>query len=165
MDYPSICQKKLFELAGQNDAELLAKARKPGFQGIPLGVTLSATIEVESEYNVSQNVVAKITGKTKPDEYLIYTAHWDHFGIGKPDETGDSIYNGALDNASGTAALLALAKAFKTDAQPDRTVIFLAVTARSKGFGVRLITPKTPFIPRKRPSPISIWMESIPTGK
>ncbi|SEG00843.1 M28 family metallopeptidase [Algoriphagus boritolerans] len=157
--------KKLFELAGQNDAELLAKARKPGFQGIPLGVTLSATIEVESEYNVSQNVVAKITGKTKPDEYLIYTAHWDHFGIGKPDETGDSIYNGALDNASGTAALLALAKAFKTDAQPDRTVIFLAVTAEEQGLWGSAYYAQNPIYPKEK-TVANINMDGInPYGK
>lgn len=157
--------KKLFELAGQNDAELLAKARKPGFQGLPLGVTLSATIEVEAEYNVSQNVIAKVTGKTKPDEYLIYTAHWDHFGIGKPDETGDSIYNGALDNASGTAALLALAKAFKTDAQPDRTVIFLAVTAEEQGLWGSAYYAQNPIYPKEK-TVANINMDGInPYGK
>ncbi|WP_111670469.1 M28 family metallopeptidase [Algoriphagus litoralis] len=157
--------KKLFEFAGQNDAELLAKARKPGFQGIPLGVSLSTTIEVEAEYNVSQNVVAKVTGKTKPDEYLIYTAHWDHFGIGKPDETGDSIYNGALDNASGTAALLALAKAFKTDAQPDRTVIFLAVTAEEQGLWGSAYYAQNPIYPKEK-TVANINMDGInPYGK
>lgn len=157
--------KQLFELAGQNDGELLAQARKPGFQGIPLGVKLFATIEVEAEYNVSQNVVAKLTGKTKPDEYLIYTAHWDHFGIGKPDETGDSIYNGALDNASGTAALIALAKAFKTDAQPDRTVIFLAVTAEEQGLWGSAYYAKNP-IYLKEQTVANINMDGInPYGK
>ncbi|MFN3997759.1 M28 family metallopeptidase [Algoriphagus sp.] len=157
--------KKLFELAGQNEGELLAKARKPGFQGIPLGVNLSATMEVEAEYNVSQNVVAKVTGKTKPDEYLIYTAHWDHFGIGKPDETGDSIYNGALDNASGTAALIALAKAFKTDAQPDRTVIFLAVTAEEQGLWGSAYYAQNPIYPKEK-TVANINMDGInPYGK
>jgi Zn-dependent M28 family amino/carboxypeptidase len=157
--------KKLFELAGQNDGELLAQARKPGFQGIPLGVNLGATIEVEAEYNVSQNVVAKVTGKTKPDEYLIYTAHWDHFGIGKPDETGDSIYNGALDNASGTAALIALAKAFKTDAQPDRTVIFLAVTAEEQGLWGSAYYAQNPIYPKEK-TVANINMDGInPYGK
>lgn len=157
--------KKLFELAGMNDGELLAQARKPGFQGIPLGVNLSAAIEVKAEYNVSQNVVAKVTGKTKPDEYLIYTAHWDHFGIGKPDETGDSIYNGALDNASGTAALLALAKAFKTDAQPDRTVIFLAVTAEEQGLWGSAYYAENPICPLEK-TVANINMDGVnPYGK
>jgi Zn-dependent M28 family amino/carboxypeptidase len=157
--------KKLFELAGQNDAELLAKARKQDFQGISLGVNLSASLEVEAQYNVSQNVVAKVTGKTKPDEYLIYTAHWDHFGIGKPDETGDSIYNGALDNASGTAALLALAKAYKTDAQPDRTVVFLAVTAEEQGLWGSAYYAENPIYPKEK-TVANINMDGInPYGK
>ena len=63
--------KKLFNLAGMNDGELLAKARKPGFKGMPLGVNLTTSIQVEAEYNVSQNVVAKITGQSKPEEYII----------------------------------------------------------------------------------------------
>jgi Zn-dependent M28 family amino/carboxypeptidase len=157
--------KKLFELAGQNDAELLAKARKPGFQAMPLGVTLSTTIEVEAEYNVSQNVIAKVTGKTKPDEYLIYTAHWDHFGIGKPDETGDSIYNGALDNASGTAALLALAKAFQTDGPPERTVVFLSVTAEEQGLWGSAYYAQNPIYPKEK-TVANINMDGInPYGK
>jgi Zn-dependent M28 family amino/carboxypeptidase len=157
--------KKLFELAGQNDGELLAQARKQGFQGIPLGVNLSATIEVEAEYNVSQNVVAKITGKTKPDEYVIYTAHWDHFGIGKPDETGDSIYNGALDNASGTAALIALAKGFQKDGPPERTVVFLAVTAEEQGLWGSAYYAQNPIYPKEK-TVANINMDGInPYGK
>ncbi|MCS5491658.1 M28 family metallopeptidase [Algoriphagus limi] len=124
---------KLFEMAGLNERELLAKARKPDFEAIPMGLTASSSMAVNATYNTSKNVVAKITGIEQPKEYVIYTAHWDHFGIGKPDETGDSIYNGALDNASGTAALLALAKAFQESKAPNRTVVFLAVTAEEQG--------------------------------
>lgn len=69
-----------------------------------------------------------------PDEYVIYTAHWDHLGIGKPDERGDSIYNGALDNASSTAGLLELARAFKALPEPpERSILLLAVTAEEQG--------------------------------
>jgi Zn-dependent M28 family amino/carboxypeptidase len=157
--------KKLFELAGKNDSELLAAARKPGFQGMSLGVNLSASIQVEAEYNVSQNVVAKITGQSKPEEYIIYSAHWDHFGIGKPDETGDSIYNGALDNASGTAALLALAKAFATDAKPDRSVIFLAVTAEEQGLWGSAFYAQNPIYPLEK-TVANINMDGVnPYGK
>ncbi|NVK51039.1 MAG: M28 family peptidase [Cyclobacteriaceae bacterium] len=124
---------KLFEMAGLNERELLAKARKADFEAIPMGLTASSSMTVKATYNASKNVVAKITGTERPEEYVIYSAHWDHFGIGKPDETGDSIYNGALDNASGTAALLALAKAFHESKAPKRTVIFLAVTAEEQG--------------------------------
>ncbi|RIW17335.1 M20/M25/M40 family metallo-hydrolase [Algoriphagus lacus] len=157
--------KKLFDLAGMNNGELLAKARKPGFQGMPLGVNLTASIQVEAEYNISQNVVAKITGQSKPEEYIIYSAHWDHFGIGKPDETGDSIYNGALDNASGTAALLALAKAFKTDGAPERTVVFLAVTAEEQGLWGSAYYAQNPIYPKEK-TVANINMDGInPYGK
>lgn len=157
--------KQLFDLAGMNDSELLAKARKPGFQGMPLGVNLTASIQVEAEYNVSQNVVAKITGQSKPEEYIIYSAHWDHFGIGKPDETGDSIYNGALDNASGTAALLALAKAFKTDGAPERTMVFLAVTAEEQGLWGSAYYAQNPIYPKEK-TVANINMDGInPYGK
>ncbi|TDQ18303.1 Zn-dependent M28 family amino/carboxypeptidase [Algoriphagus boseongensis] len=157
--------KKLFELAGKNDSELLAAARKQGFQGESLGVNLTTSIQVEAEYNVSQNVVAKLTGKTKPEEYIIYTAHWDHFGIGKPDETGDSIYNGALDNASGTAALLALAKAYATDEKPDRSVIFLAVTAEEQGLWGSAYYAENPIYPLEK-TVANINMDGInPYGK
>ena len=157
--------KKLFDLAGLNDGELLAQARKQGFKGMSLGVNLTASLQVEPEYNVSQNVVAKITGKSKPEEYIIYSAHWDHFGIGKPDETGDSIYNGALDNASGTAALLALAKAFKTDGAPERTVVFLAVTAEEQGLWGSAYYAQNPIYPKEK-TVANINMDGInPYGK
>ena len=156
---------KLFELTGMNESELLAKARKSDFEPIPMGITASASIQVKAEYNVSQNVVAKVTGKSKPEEVIIYSAHWDHLGIGKPDETGDTIYNGALDNASGTAALLALAKAFKTDAQPDRTVVFLAVTAEEQGLWGSAYYAQNPIYPKEK-TVANINMDGInPYGK
>ena len=83
---------------------------------------------------MSHNVVARITGAKYPNEYVIFSAHWDHLGIGQPDAKGDSIYNGAADNASGTAALLQIARAFKSlPEKPERTVIFLSVTAEEQG--------------------------------
>jgi Zn-dependent M28 family amino/carboxypeptidase len=89
---------------------------------------------VKEIYNMSHNVIAKITSSKYPDEYVVYSAHWDHLGIGKPDAKGDSIYNGAADNASGTAALLQIARAFQSLPQkPDRTIIFLSVTAEEQG--------------------------------
>jgi Zn-dependent M28 family amino/carboxypeptidase len=125
--------KKLLQAAGA-DSTLLAKADQKGFKPVPLNVRLSTSISVKATYNKSHNVVAKITGSKHPDETIIYSAHWDHLGFGKPDETGDSIYNGALDNASGTAGLLELAKAFKSmKTKPERSVIFLAVTAEEQG--------------------------------
>jgi len=156
---------QLFEKMGKNQSELLQNARKPDFQGFSTGMTLSTSLAVEPTYNVSKNVIAKVTGKTAPEEVIIYTAHWDHIGIGKPDETGDTIYNGALDNASGTAALLALAKAFKTDEQPDRTVVFLAVTAEEQGLWGSAYYAKQPIYPKEK-TVANINMDGInPYGK
>jgi len=157
--------KQLFEKMGKNESELLQNARKPYFQGFSTGMSLSTSLTVKPTYNVSKNVVAKITGKTAPEEVIIYTAHWDHIGIGKPDETGDTIYNGALDNASGTAALLALAKAFKTDEQPDRTVVFLAVTAEEQGLWGSAYYAKQPIYPKEK-TVANINMDGVnPYGK
>ena len=156
---------QLFEKMGKNQSELLQNARKPDFQGFSTGMTLNTSLAVEPTYNVSKNVIAKITGKTAPEEVIIYTAHWDHIGIGKPDETGDTIYNGALDNASGTAALLALAKAFKTDEQPDRTVVFLSVTAEEQGLWGSAYYAKQPIYPKEK-TVANINMDGVnPYGK
>lgn len=156
---------KLFEMSGLDGRELLAKARKADFQAIPMSLKASSSMNVVSEYNVSKNVIAKVTGSSKPEEVIVYTAHWDHFGIGAPDETGDSIYNGALDNASGTAALLALAKAFKTDPQPKRTVVFLAVTAEEQGLWGSAYYAQHPIYPKEK-TVANINMDGInPYGK
>ncbi len=129
---PENIADKLFVAAGY-DSGLLEKANIPGFSGVPLNLKLSTGIKVETTYNKSYNVIGKITGSKRPEEVIIYTAHWDHLGIGKPDEQGDSIYNGALDNATGTAGLLELARAFKSlKTKPERTVVFLAVTAEEQ---------------------------------
>lgn len=125
--------KKLFAAAGK-DTSLIVSANKNTFKAVSLNEKLSLNVKVKSTFNVSHNVIAKITGTKRPDEYVIYTAHWDHFGIGKKDEKGDSIYNGAIDNASGTAALLEMARVFKESKnKPERTVVFLSVTAEEQG--------------------------------
>lgn len=125
--------KKLI-VAGGQDTAIIAKADIPGFRAVPLSETISTRIKTKVTYSKSHNVIAKITGNKYPDEYVLYTAHWDHLGIGKPDANGDSIYNGALDNASGTAALLEFARVWKSQQiPPERTVVFLAVTAEEQG--------------------------------
>jgi Zn-dependent M28 family amino/carboxypeptidase len=112
----------------------LAQANQRGFKPVPLNEQLSTSMKVATTYKQSHNVISKITGSKYPDEYIIYTAHWDHLGIGTPDERGDSIYNGAMDNASGTAGLLETARAFKSlPSKPERTVVFLSVTAEEQG--------------------------------
>ncbi|HQU52979.1 MAG TPA: M28 family metallopeptidase, partial [Saprospiraceae bacterium] len=125
--------KRIMEAAGLDFAQLIQNARKPDFKPQSLGMTVSTSLENTFKYDESRNVVGKITGSSHPDEYILYSAHWDHFGIGKVVD-GDSIYNGALDNGSGTAGLLAIAKAFtKLPKAPDRSVIFLFVTGEEQG--------------------------------
>ena len=124
--------KKLFTLAGMSE-ELLSKAGKKGFKPVPLGLTVSLKITNEIKKSVSNNVLALWPGTERKDEYIIYTAHWDHLGIGEAID-GDSIYNGAADNASGTAALLEIARAFtRLKTKPSRSILFLAVTAEEQG--------------------------------
>lgn len=123
----------LFKAAGF-DSSLLAKANQRGFKAVPLNLQVTTSMKVQATYNKSYNVIGKITGTKRPDEVIIYTAHWDHLGIGKPDATGDSIYNGALDNASGTAGLLELARAFKSmKTKPERTIVIMSVTSEEQG--------------------------------
>jgi len=125
--------KRILKAAGK-DSTLFGAARHRGFKPVPLGLNLSGSVHVKEVYNMSHNVIAKITGSKYPNEYVIFSAHWDHLGVGKPDAKGDSIYNGAADNASGTAALLQIARAFKSlPEKPERTVIFLSVTAEEQG--------------------------------
>lgn len=126
--------KKLFESAGLNLLTELAAAKKPGYKSKPLGLNATTKLAVSTKESTSYNVLGKITGSKRPEETIIYTAHWDHLGIGQPDATGDSIYNGALDNASGTAGIMEIAEAFMAlETKPERTVVFLAVTAEEEG--------------------------------
>ena len=125
--------KRLFAAAGQNYDEAYAAANKPGFHGKTLGLNLSTTLHNTITRKTSKNVVAVLPGTTRPKDYIIYSAHWDHLGIG-PAIAGDSIYNGALDNASGCAGLLAIANGFmQAKEKPARSIIFLAVTGEEQG--------------------------------
>ena len=139
--------KKLLTAGGQ-DSSLLTKAAQKDFKPVDLNVKLTTSMKVTATYNKSHNVIAKISGSKHPDEYIIYSAHWDHLGIGKPDERGDSIYNGALDNASATAGLLELARAFKSmKEKPERTIIFLSVTAEEQGLWGSAYYAQNPIYP------------------
>ena len=123
--------RKLFEMAEIKN--YLGKAREIGFRPIPMNMSVDLSLQVETHKSVSRNVIARQPGSSRPDEYVIYSAHWDHIGIGTPIE-GDSIYNGALDNASGTAVLLEIAHAFsQLEEKPARSVVFLFVTAEEQG--------------------------------
>ena len=125
--------ESLFAGAGLNYQELKATAAQPGFSAVPLGdITASVTIQNSVRTSESQNVIAMIPGTQRPAETIIYTAHWDHLGV-NPELPGDNIYNGAADNATGTAALLAMAKMHADAGPAPRSVVFLAVTAEESG--------------------------------
>jgi Zn-dependent M28 family amino/carboxypeptidase len=141
---------RLLKAAGM-DSTLLSKADQRGFKAISLNLKMSTGMTIKTTYSNSKNVIAKITGSKYPDETIIYTAHWDHFGIAKPDEKGDSIYNGAYDNASGTAGLFEIARAFKSlPAKPERTIIFLAVTAEEQGLWGSAYYAQNPVYPLEK---------------
>ncbi|WP_421944028.1 M28 family metallopeptidase [Pedobacter sp.] len=108
-------------------------ARKKDFKAVPLNQSLTVNLSNKIKYSTSKNVIGIIKGSKRPDETIVYTAHWDHFGIG-PKINGDSIYNGAVDNASGVAAMLSIANAFQnTKEKPERSIVFLAVTGEEQG--------------------------------
>lgn len=124
--------QKLFSLAGVSE-NLIQQAGKKGFKPVPLGVKLSGKIQNEIKKSKSNNVLAIWPGTDRKEECIVYSAHWDHLGKGEP-VNGDSIYNGAADDASGVAALLEIAHAFTLQAKkPARSILFLAVTAEEQG--------------------------------
>lgn len=125
--------QEIFEAAGQDLAEMTAAAKKPGFKAVPLGLKASTSFANDIRTYNSKNVIGVLPGSEKPDEYVIYTAHWDHLGRCTPAPDGDDICNGAVDNATGTAALVALAEAQAKAGAPKRSIIFLAVTAEEQG--------------------------------
>lgn len=124
----------LFKAAGLDFEALKKQAQTRDFRPVTLdGVTWNTDFAVKAEKVISHNVVGQLPGKTRPNERIIYTAHWDHLGIGLPDARGDRIYNGAVDNGTGVAALIELARTFGKAPRPDRTMMFMAVTAEEKG--------------------------------
>ena len=125
----------LFKMAGLDYQTLKAKAATREFKPVPLGMTASFSLKQQMRMVDSQNVIAKISGSGPllRNEYVIFSAHWDHLGIGDP-KHGDKIYNGAADNASGTATLLEVAREMKkVSPAPKRTMLFLSVTAEEQG--------------------------------
>lgn len=124
--------KSLLKLGGQSEA-IFKAAGKPGFKAVGLKLTTSLTIKNTIKKSISNNVVAIIPGTKRPEENIIYSAHWDHLGIGEK-VNGDSIYNGAVDNATGVAALLEIASAFQKSAhKPERSIVFVSFTGEEQG--------------------------------
>jgi len=124
----------VLERTGLELDSLKRQARSPAFRAFPLqGVSLSASGELKATNVVSHNVFARIRGATRPDEYVLYGAHWDANGLNGPDTRGDGIRNGAVDNATGTAEVLEVARAFAKGPRPARTLVFALWTAEEKG--------------------------------
>jgi Zn-dependent M28 family amino/carboxypeptidase len=127
--------RALLAMGGQDLDALRQQALTREFTPVPLGLTASMGISSSMRTMESRNVLARLEGSDPAgrDEHVIYTAHWDHFGIGEP-VNGDSIYSGALDNASGTAMVLEIARAFtQVQPRPERSILFLLVTAEEQG--------------------------------
>ncbi len=125
--------KEIFAAAGQNLDKQMAAAKQKGFKAVPLNLTASMNFENDIARKASKNVIGVMKGTKRPDEYVLYTAHWDHLGRCTAAADGDDICNGAVDNATGTAALVALAEGFAKAGAPERSVVFLAVTAEESG--------------------------------
>ncbi|MDO8411698.1 MAG: M28 family peptidase [Phenylobacterium sp.] len=124
----------LMARAGLDFEVLKAEAQTRDFQPRLLeGLTFSTAFDVDVRQIISQNVVAEVAGSKRPNERILYTSHWDHLGVGAPDAAGDTIYNGAVDNAAGIGAVMEIARAFAAGPTPERSVGFLLVTAEEKG--------------------------------
>jgi Zn-dependent M28 family amino/carboxypeptidase len=124
---------RIFTASGLDFETAKRAAKRKDFTPVPLKATLSAAVRAKTERIVSKNVVGRIAGATRPDESVIYSAHWDHLGIGLPDANGDRIYNGALDNGTGVAHVLEQARLFARGPRTARSIVFLLVTVEEKG--------------------------------
>ena len=124
----------LFQRAGLDFEAEKRRAQTAAFAPVALGdAAMSAAFAVKRDQVVTRNVIGKLQGAQRPDETVIYSAHWDAFGIGEPDASGDAVRHGAIDNATGVAAVIELARVFAAGPRPQRTLLFMALTAEEKG--------------------------------
>ena len=125
---------RLFRAVGQDFEALKKLAQTREFRPVTLGSsTFSASYQLRKQTIRSRNVLGRLPGTTRPGETILYGAHWDHLGVGAPDATGDSIYNGAIDNATGVAAVLEIARLFAAGPRPQRSIVFAFWAAEEKG--------------------------------
>ncbi len=126
--------RELFAGAGLDLDEAYRMAGKAGFKPVPLKARLSVDLESTISQGTSRNVVGVLPGTSRADEAVLYLAHWDHLGKHEGEDGEDTIYNGAIDNATGVAGILEIAEAFASQEQrPERSVVFLAVTLEESG--------------------------------
>ncbi|WBX94305.1 M28 family metallopeptidase [Pseudoxanthomonas mexicana] len=138
----------LFKRAGLDFEVEKRRAQTKAFTPVPLGdATLSAAFDVERDQVVTRNVIGRLEGAQRPDETVIYSAHWDAFGIGEPDAAGDAVRHGAVDNATGVAAVIELARVFAAGPRPQRTLLFMALTAEEKGLQGATFYAANPLVP------------------
>lgn len=124
----------LFRRAGLDFDTLKTQARSRDFRPVELpGASFSGMFDVATSQIVTKNVIARLPGTTHPEETILYTAHWDHIGVGEPDANGDAIFNGAVDNATGTAGLLELARVWAAGPRPERSIVMISFTAEESG--------------------------------
>ncbi|MBY0565172.1 MAG: M28 family peptidase [Hyphomonadaceae bacterium] len=135
-----------FRSAGLDFNTLKARAQARGFRAVPMNVAGSLTLNTRVEQRTTNNVVAMLPGRERPDEVVMYSAHWDHLGR-CPAINGDDICNGALDNATGTAALVELARRFASEGAGERSVAFIALTAEEQGLLGALYYMQNPVFP------------------
>ena len=140
---------ELFDALDLDFAELSASALSPDFEPVDMGrASLSASLSNSLRTLTSNNVAGMVEGSERPDEFVLFMAHWDHIGIRLNFAGDDQIYNGAVDNATGVSAMLELAEAYaKSDTPPERSVIFVAVTAEEQGLLGSEYYAQNPLIP------------------
>ncbi|SDZ76590.1 M28 family metallopeptidase [Microbulbifer marinus] len=143
--------EEVFKAAGLDLAEEMEAAKTRGFKPKSLGLNASVELKNQVRTSNSRNVVAKLAGTSHPDEAIIYTAHWDHLGVNENAEGEDHIFNGAVDNATGTAGLLAMAKQVaEMSERPDRSLVFVAVTAEESGLLGSKYYAENPVVPLEK---------------
>jgi Zn-dependent M28 family amino/carboxypeptidase len=157
--------RQLVELAGRVFDELKAAAGQRGFRPVPLGVTATAGVRNDIRHKRSPNLAGVMPGKDLPDEYVIYMGHWDHLGV-EDGPDGDRIYNGAVDNATGIAGMLTIARGFR-DMLPgaSRSVLFLAVTAEESGLLGSEYYAEHPLVPLEKTAAVINIDALVPLGR
>ncbi len=142
--------KALFAAAGLDLDQQRAAAGKRGFKAVPMKARMSVALNSTTREQSSRNVVGLLPGSEKPDEAIVYMAHWDHLGKHEG-EAGDNIYNGAVDNATGVAGIIEIAEKFaRSEPKPKRSLVFLAVTLEESGLLGSMYSVAHPAVPMDR---------------
>ncbi len=157
--------RQLVELAGEDFDALATAAVQRGFRPVPLGVKATGSVRTAIRHKRSPNIAGLMPGKDRPDEYVVYMGHWDHLGVDDGTE-GDRIYNGAVDNATGVAGILTIARAYRDMLPgPSRSVLFLAVTAEESGLLGSEYYVAHPLVPLEKTAAVINMDALVPLGR